>query len=55
MILRIKSGMYTVIKLHKVGYLLDIQNIGHSKRKVGYLLDIRNIGHSKFDIQILVK
>ena len=42
-------------ELHKVGYLLDIQNIGHSKRKVGYLLDIRNIGHSKFDIQILVK
>ena len=25
------------------------------RRKVGYLLDIRNIGHSKFDIQILVK
>ena len=35
--------------------VLEIQNIGHSKRKVGYLLDIRNIGHSKFDIQILVK
>ena len=44
-----------ISELHKVGYLLDIQNIGHSKRKVGYLLDIRNIGHSKFDIQILVK
>ena len=44
-----------IFQLHKVGYLLDIQNIGHSKRKVGYLLDIRNIGHSKFDIQILVK
>ena len=42
-------------QLHKVGFLLDIQNIGHSKRKVGYLLDIQNIGHSKFDIQILMK
>ena len=25
------------------------------RRKVGYLLDIQNIGHSKFDIQILMK
>ena len=25
------------------------------RRKVRYLLDIQNIGHSKFDIQILVK
>ena len=42
-------------ELHKVGFLLDIQNIGLSKRKVGYLLDLRNGGHSKFDIQILEK
>ena len=25
------------------------------RREVGYLLDIQNIGHSKSDIQILVK
>ena len=25
------------------------------RREVGYLLDIQNIGHSKFDIQTLVK
>ena len=25
------------------------------RRKVGYLLDIQNIGHSKFDIHILMK
>ena len=42
-------------ELHKVGFLLDIQNIGLSKRKVGYLLDLRNGGQSKFDIQILEK
>ena len=26
-----------------------------ARREVGYLLDIQNIGHSKFDIQTLVK
>ena len=49
-----ESGSIIFSQLHKVGFLLDIQNFGHSKRKVGYLLDFQNIVHSKFDIQIFL-